>query len=804
MQALIEDKLGFSSVKKLLLERCHGIPGKQSVENLSFSSDYDVVRKNLGLADDLIRIINSGQGFTLDDYNDMRTQLADVKVDGTFLGEEVFLDLRFFLNLSNNCIGFIKKLPADDFPYIIRLVENILPENRLVEEIDKIFDPHGNIYSNASATLAKIRKEIKSRSTQVDKRMVQLLQLARNEKLVASDSEIAIRNGRMVIPVPAANKRKLKGIIHDESATGSTVYIEPTEIFELNNHIRELEIAERREIVQILINLTSRVRPDLHNIFQLYKVMAEIDKLNAIAGFAVDLGAVVPQIADKKEFNWQGARHPLLMLSLRRQDKDVVPLDIELTDKKRILIISGPNAGGKSVCLKTTGLIQYMLQCGLPVPMKQHSEAGMFEEIFIDIGDQQSIENDLSTYSSHLLNIKYLLGKAKPGVLFLIDEFGSGTEPQSGGAIAEAVIEILEKKGASGVITTHYANLKLLASDENGIMNGAMLFDTKNLKPLYTLKTGNPGSSFAFEIARSIEFPAEALDLAAEKAGKDLLDFDRQIQNLESDKIELARKERQLNMADEMLNQTIEHYKKLSGEIESKKKEIIAKAQEDAGKLLKDINSKIENTIREIRVSQAEKETTRKAREEVEKLKAEISELKPEKPAAETILPAEKPEPAIEFLEGNDFAFGDKVVMKGHDEVGEIAEITATDALVHFKTVSLRLKLGNLQKVKSRQKTQYNFSQANKINDINARLANFKITIDLRGYRAEEALNRLEKYIDEAELLRVSEVQILHGKGNGVLHNVIQAMLAKHHAVRNFSDAPPDMGGSGITIVSLK
>lgn len=806
MQSFIEEKLGFSTIKKLLLDRCHGIPGRQSVENLTFSSDFETVRKNLGLADDLIRIINSGQGFTLDDYADLRTELAAIKIEGTFLNEEIFLDLRYFLNLSNNCVSFIKKLLPDDFPYISITVQHILPENRLTEEIDKIFDPHGNIYSNASATLAKIRKEIKSRSTQVDKRMIQLLQLARNEKLVSSDSEIAIRNGRMVIPVPAANKRKIKGIIHDESATGSTVYIEPTEIFELNNHIRELEIAERREIIQILINLTSRVRPDLHNIFQLYKVMAEFDKLNAIAGFAIDLGAAVPQISAKKEFAWQKARHPLLMLSLRKQDKDVVPLDIELTDKKRILIISGPNAGGKSVCLKTTGLIQYMLQCGLPVPMNQNSEAGIFEEIFIDIGDQQSIENDLSTYSSHLINIKYLIENARPGVLFLIDEFGSGTEPQSGGAIAEAVIEILEKKGASGVITTHYANLKLLAAEENGILNGAMLFDTKNLKPLYTLKTGNPGSSFAFEIARSIEFPSDALDLAAEKAGTDLLNFDRQIQNLEADKIELSRKEKQLRMADEMLNQTIEHYKKLSDEIESKKKEIIAKAQEEAGKLLKDINSKIENTIKEIRVSQAEKEITRRAREEVEKIKSEISVLKPEK--SRTVLnpvsQPEKTEPSIVLLDSTDYSVGDNVVMKGHDEVGEIAEITATDALIHFKTVSLRIKLSNLQKVKSRQKNQYNFSQTNKINDINARLANFRITIDLRGFRAEEALDRLQKYIDEAELLHVSEVQILHGKGNGVLRNVLQAMLAKHHAVGNFCDAAPEMGGSGITIVTLK
>lgn len=800
MQPFIEDKLGFSTVKKLLLERCHGVPGKQAVENLGFSSSFDIVRKNLGIADDFIRMVNSGQGFAMDEYTDLRTEIAGAKIEGTFLNEEVFIELRHFLNLSNNCLGIIKQLNADDYGYLLQVIQNVGIENKLVNEIDRIFDQHGNIFSSASPNLSKIRKEIKSRGTQVDKRIVQLLHVARNEKLISADSEIAIRNGRMVIPVPAANKRKIKGIIHDESATGSTVYIEPTEIFELNNHIRELEIAERREILQILINLTSQVRPGLPNIFQLYKVMAELDKLNAIAGFAIDLGAFVPNLINKHELNWVNARHPLLMLSLRKQDKDVVPLNIQLTTEKRILIISGPNAGGKSVCLKTTGLIQYMLQCGLPVPMGQHSEAGIFEEIFIDIGDQQSIENDLSTYSSHLLNIKYLLDVARPGVLFLIDEFGSGTEPQSGGAIAEAVIEILEKKKASGVITTHYANLKLLASDENGILNGAMLFDTKKLKPLYTLKTGNPGSSFAFEIARSIDFPKDALDLAAVKAGNDLLDFDRQIQNLESEKIELARKERQLNMADEMLNQTIEHYKKLSAEIESKKKEIIVKAQEEAGKMLLDVNKKIENAIKEIRTSQAEKEATRKARQEIELVKTEIQNLKPEPKAEKTLIK----EPEIETIDSTEFFIGDEVVMKGHDEVGEVAELTATDALVLFKTVSLRIKLVNLQKVRRRPGTQYNYTQTNKINDINARLANFKITIDLRGFRAEEALDRLQKYIDEAELLRVSEVQILHGKGNGILRNVLQAMLAKHHAVRNFSDAPVEMGGSGITIVTLK
>lgn len=798
-----EEKTGFDTIRRMLDGYCLGESGRSRVAKISFSSNTGELNLELNTTEEFRTMILTIFGYPASEYFELEEELNLIHTPGTFLPTETLVMLRASYSTYINCKTFISETSANTFPHLHSLIAGQYIEPGIIAGINRVFDIEGNIRDNASPTLLEIRKSLARMIHQIDKKIAQALTQAKLDKYVPADTEIAIRDGRAVIPVNSSNKRKISGVIIDESATGQTSYIEPTEVFELRNSIRELELAERREIIKILIELADELRPYIQLIKESLDFLGHLDFLRAKALLAIDTGSLKPTVSNKQSFNWIQARHPLLMLSLKKQKREIVPSDISLDENSRILIISGPNAGGKSVLLKTVGLLQYMLQCGLLIPVLDTSDAGIFDNMFIDIGDQQSIENDLSTYSSHLLNIKTLLNYADHSTLFLIDEFGAGTEPQSGGAIAEAVLETLNEKKAYGVVTTHYANLKLLASNHSGFINGAMLYDAKRMKPLFVLKTGRPGSSFAFEIALNIEFPKEVLEKAGEKVGLAKLDFDKQMQDLEAEKLELSLKEKQLQQADDMLTGLINRYTSLKEDLDRKQKEILEKASNEAKFILNKSNQIIEKTIREIKQSQADATRTKQLREEIKEFTEQVVEIPKVKPIIEeeVLLPTEK-------ATGSPVLKGSRVRMKGQHESGEVVDIHGSEATVAFNTVTLKVKTGNLEVLQAntpvKKYVNRGLAYQNMVNDMNARMANFRITIDVRGKRADETESLIQRYIDEAIMLHISEVSILHGKGNGVLRNIIRNYLGTIPEVKQFSDASLENGGSGITLVTLK
>ena len=662
-------------------------------------------------------------------------------------------------------------------------------------EANRLVDDKGEMPDNASPELAEIRRDIHRKSGGIERRIRQIMSDAKTSGWVDPKAEITIRDGRMVIPVHAGDKRALKGFIHDESATGQTVYIEPSEIVETSNEIKELEYAERREVQRILMQFTNQIRPSLPELLKAWELLGQLDFIRAKALLSQDIGGIKPLIHDEPCFHWIQARHPVLEKKLKTEGKSIVPLDLNLNAQERILVISGPNAGGKSVCLKTTGLIQYMLQCGLCVPMHLDSECGLFESLFIDIGDEQSILDDLSTYSSHLRNMKVLLENANQRSLFLIDEFGTGTEPQLGGAIAEAILLELNRKQVFGIVTTHYANLKLLADNHEGIVNGAMLFDTKFMQPMYIMITGKPGSSFAFEIARKTGFPQRILDEASTITGEQHLKFEQQLQQLEVDKKAIKKKERELQVADTLLSEVVAKYKNLLSELESKKKQYLREAANEAQELIDKANSSIERTIREIKEAQAEKERTKEVRQELRKAKEEIAET------AKKATEPKKPKPETETT----LKVGDTVCIDEMEIVGELLAISDTDATILFDTVRLRTSPEKLRKVSRAEgrKTLRRW-QSGLADELSEKAEHFDLTLDVRGQRAEAALDSVAKYLDEAKLLSIKEISILHGKGNGILRKLIREYLSHDHEVQSFCDASLETGGSGITRVQLK
>jgi len=806
LPANFEEKTGFNIIRQMLTGYCLGEGGKARVAAIAFSNQPEALNKQLSITDEFRTLLLTVFGYPATEYYNLEEELTHILVPGTFMATETLVLLRSSYSSYSNCIHFISETSPLTFPFLHSLIAGQVTEPSIIGGINRVIDMEGNVRDNASPALLEIRKSLSRLVHMIDKKIAQALTQAKLDKYVPAETEIVMRDGHAVIPVNASNKRKISGVIIDESATGQTSYIEPTEVFELRNSIRELELAERREIVKILIELADDLRPYVELLKESLDFLGHLDFLRAKALLAIETGSLKPILRNQQSFNWLQARHPLLMLSLKKQKREIVPSDISLDENNRILIISGPNAGGKSVLLKTTGLLQYMLQCGLLIPVLDTSEAGIFDHLFIDIGDQQSIENDLSTYSSHLYNIKNLLQIASPATLFLIDEFGAGTEPQSGGAIAEAVLETLNDKKSWGVVTTHYANLKLLASNHSGFVNGAMLYDTKNMKPLFTLKTGRPGSSFAFEIALNIAFPKDVLEKAGEKVGHAKLDFDKQMQDLEAEKLELSRKEKQLQQADEMLAGLIQRYSSLKEELDKNKKEIIEKANLEAKSILNRSNQLIEKTIREIKQSQADAARTKQLRAEIKVLETKIIEQPATEPNSET-----EPEPEVEPLKaepGKPLVIGSRVRMKGQHESGEVIEIHGKDATVAFNTVMVKAKIRDLEVVSGkapvRKAVNRGVSYQNMVNDMNARMANFRITIDVRGKRADETEAIIQRYIDEAIMLHVSEVSILHGKGNGVLRSIIRNYLSRIPEVKHFEDASLETGGSGITQVTLK
>ncbi|MCX6248499.1 MAG: Smr/MutS family protein [Bacteroidetes bacterium] len=746
-----ESKIGFDAIRTLLKDSCLG-PGRSHAEAVAFSDDLTVIRPLLEQTEEMRHILVSQETFPSQDYYDLTDELHRIRIEGTFIEPENLSLLKLSLSSISLILDFFRKHPAEQFPYLTSLSGDISIEPGLIHDIDRIVDEKSQVRDDASTNLKKIRKEKKAKLAAVERKIVQSLKLARQSGWTPENAELTLRDGRLVIPLLHTHKRKIQGFVHDESATGQTVYLEPADVLETNNEIRELDYAERREIIHILTAFADTLRPFCEELTEAYTFLGTIDFIRAKASFALRINGVLPAtLSEKPRIAWNDAVHPLLYIAHSRQKKSVVPLSMELDPENRILVISGPNAGGKSVCLKTVGLLQYMVQCGILPSAKEDSAFGIFRNIFIDIGDEQSLENDLSTYTSKLLNLKFFLENLDENSLFLIDEFGTGTDPALGGPIAEASLEEINRRKAFGVVTTHYSNLKLLAGRIEGIVNGAMLYDASRMKPLYLLKTGKPGSSFAFEIARQIGFPEDVLDSAARKTGTSQLDFDRELQNLEVEKTELVQKSTEVRVADDFLNEMITKYRKLNEELEKSKKEILQKAKEEALEILDSSNRIIEKTIKEIRESQAEKEKTKEVRLEIRELKNKIEQ--------DTGTPVPEKPKEKKFTRVNPEELGGKSVRSPYQSFYD---------------------------------------------DLQRKLMHFELTLDLRGKRADETFSILQHYIDDAILLNIPEVRILHGKGNGVLRQITRDYLSTVKEVKKFSDEAIERGGAGITVVVFR
>lgn len=805
-----ESKIGFDLIRECVKKHCINAPGASLVDDMHFTSDLSAVQKLIDQTEEFRQIILSGSAFPLSDYADITPELKTLQLEGTVIDTDTLFGLKLSISVFSLCIDFLKKKNQDEIPELKKLSDEFTYDPKIVKIISQIIDDKGQVRDDASPELKHIRKELIQKQNNASKRIHAILQKTKKEGWVNSDAELTIRNGRLVIPMAATHKRKIRGFIHDESASGQTVFIEPDEIFEVNNEIKDLENAEKREIYRILSEFTIILRPEIPMILDSFRFLGIVDFIRAKALFALDIVASKPVLVSEPLIDWFNARHPLLFLSHNAQKKITVPMSVNLNNTDRILVISGPNAGGKSVCLKTIGLLQYMLQCGLLVSMDDQSRAGMFSDIFINIGDEQSIEDDLSTYSSHLLAMKFLISKAGAFTLFLIDEFGAGTEPRIGGAIAEAVLEQLNLMKAFGVVTTHYANLKLFAANTTGVMNGAMMFDTKQLQPLYKLLTGNPGSSFAFEIAEKTGLQKHVIEIAKRKADVKELDFEKQLQELELQKEALQKKEAELKMADEFLSEMIEKYKKLNEKLESQKKDIIKTAQNQAEELISKSNRIIEKTIKEIKETGADKEKTKLVRQELKSFSEKIQEQKPDEEKVgkkQVLITSKKIQPKkIKVLQGV-IDKGDYVRIKGQTTIGEVLSSDKKEVLVLFGSSKIKTTIFNLEKVegkpdiKNQKQRLYNANFSMKLDE---KLAKFKTTIDLRGFKAEEALDAIAKYIDEALLLSIPEVRVLHGKGNGVLRNVIREFLRTVKEVKAVRDEILESGGHGITVVNFR
>ncbi|MCD6178484.1 MAG: Smr/MutS family protein [Bacteroidales bacterium] len=803
-----EEKIGFTKIRELLNQNCISDMGRQWVNKLSFSSSFSSIELWLNQTEEMQQILLGDLGIPIQDYFDLRPDLIQLRLAGSYLKTERFFDFKSSLNVINQMILFFEA-KQQDYSHLHRLSSNIEIDSLIIKQIDAILDEKGQIKDKASEKLFEIRSEIKRDSRQSEKSINESLRQAKKAGWANETVEATVRNGRLVIPLNAAYKRQIRGVIHDESATGQTVYLEPDKVLQLNNKIKELEAEERREILRILVAFADFLRPSIDSLLYAYRFLGLIDFIIAKARLSIQLNAVKPDLRDKAEIQWYQARHPLLYLSHKAQGKTVEPLDIHLHKQERILIISGPNAGGKSVALKTIGLLQYMLQNGLLIPLKSASIAGIFKRFFIDIGDEQSIENDLSTYSSHLLNMQYFISQANTKTLFLIDEFGSGTEPILGAAIAEAILEELNEKKAFGVITTHYANLKLLPTNDNGMINGAMLFDTKKMIPLYKLVMGRPGSSFTIEIARKIGFSKSLLKKINKKADRRQLDFEEQIQQLEVDKKTLEKKQEQISLMDEHLTETLEKYQTLYSDLQKEKKAILTEANKQSKEILKQSNRLIEKSIKEIRENAAEKKKTQEIRKNIQQ---EITRLerepKVETPAQHKTIEKQIANKKVEkkVRKQVPLKVGDLVVIDGQNTAGSIALIKGKKAKVDFDTMQMFIELTRLEKVSKTQERKLkkaNIKSSNIAQDISEKSADFNPNIDVRGMRVDEALIHIQRFIDDAVLLGVYQLHILHGKGTGALRQVIQEYLNANRDVNRYYDEHIERGGHGITVVEL-
>lgn len=843
-----EDKIGFNEIRTLLRERCLSSLGKEEVDKITFMDNVKAINTQLSRVREFRRLQEEEENFPLNYFFDVRQSVARLRLEGTHMEEDELFDLRRSLGTVNDIVTYLnrtdedaavaatddgwRKDPVYPYPALHELAEGVVTFPQILQRIDQILDKFGKIRDTASPELLNIRRELAKVEGSISRTLYSILRSAQSEGLIEKDVTPAMRDGRLVIPVVPTMKRKIKGIVHDESASGKTLFIEPTEVVEANNRVRELEAEERREVIRILTEMAKVIRPHVPQILDSYKLLAQVDMLRAKTELAKLIGGIEPEVGKYPHIDWIEATHPLLRLSLQKQGKKVVPLEITLTRNKRMLIISGPNAGGKSVCLKTVGLVQYMLQCGLSVPMSERSQTGIFQNILIDIGDEQSIEDDLSTYSSHLTNMKNMMKSANDRTLILIDEFGTGTEPQIGGAIAEAVLKQFCIKRAYGVITTHYQNLKHFADSHEGVVNGAMLYDRHQMQALFQLQIGQPGSSFAIEIARKIGLPEQVIHDASEIVGSDYIQSDKYLQDIVRDKRYWESKRQTIHQREKQMEQTIAKYESEISDLAKSRKEVLAKAKERAEELFKESNKKIENVIREIREKQAEKEETKKLRDSLRDFKEGISDMDKQ---AEDDKIARKMAQILRRKEnkknrkkddssssGQDkdntsaattlstvsapLKEGDTVRIKGTTSVGKIESIQGKNATVIFgdlrSTTSLK-KLEHATAPKREEPRPFMTVGRQTRETIDEKKFNFKQDLDVRGMRGDEALNAVMYFIDDATLVGMSRVRILHGTGTGILRQLIRQYLATVPAVTSYKDEHVQFGGAGITVVDL-
>jgi DNA mismatch repair protein MutS2 len=817
-----ETKIGFDRIREILRSRCNGSPGEENVERMHFVAEPEILQTLIGETDEFVRIVKEFPHFPADPYFDVRNILNNIRTEGSFMEKEDLFHLKQSLETLKSIVLFFDRDKEKSMPLLCLKARGIQIFPYIYNRIDQILNKSGEIRDDASRELLSIRGNIRSLHSGISKRLQAILRQAQKEGWAEDNASVAVRDGRAVIPVPSAYKRKIQGIIYDESASGRTTYIEPADIVEMNNRIRELENDERREIVRILVVFCNDIRPYTVDLIAGIDFLGEIDFIRTKALFARDFRCIKPDMTGQCLIDWKKAVHPLLMLSLKRENRKMVPLDIILNEENHILVISGPNAGGKSVCLKTVGLLQYMLQNGLLIPVAEGSRTGIFRKIFVDIGDEQSIENDLSTYSSHLLNMKYFIRNSDGNSLVLIDEFGSGTEPVLGGAIAEAVLNRLNQQNVFCVVTTHYTNLKHFAASTPGIINGAMMYDTQKMDPLFRLETGKPGSSFAFEIARKIGLPEDILREASGKVGKKQVDFDKNLRSITRDKFYWESKRQKIRMVEKDVNKIAEAYKTELEDIQKQRKEILKRAKEEADQILAGANRKIENVIREIREAQAEKEQTKEIRKGLESFREQVSGTgSPDDARMEKKMSAlEKRENRRLHKSGTEqvvppagvekgktsFLVGDKIRKTGQEAVGEIIEVSGKNAVVAFGQLRAVIPLKEIEPaVGVNPETTLKRSKSGLAITLeySERRLNFKPEIDLRGVRTDEALSRVQSFLDEAVMFGLGHLRILHGKGHGILKEMIRNYLRSEPVVTSFGDEDVRFGGAGITVVEL-
>ena len=839
----LEQKIGFDQIRRIISDRCSTAYAVERTATETFSTNQAHIRKRLLLTDEMRLIMMFEDGFPSGGFIDCIDFLKPLERSSSAIDLLSLRKLKTMLETLRKVTSFFEGIKDGVYPNLKRMSSRILNFPEIQRRIDGILDRYGDVKDTASDELYSIRKSLREKEGTISRRMTAILKKAQEEGIVDSDAGVSVRDGKMLIPVSAANKKRLPGFIYDESATGKTAFIEPAEVVELDNQIKELKFSEQREIVRILFEFTEFLRPYIPDLLDAARYLGEIDFIMAKAQVALDFIAGMPVISEDGRMNLRKARHPLLERALRKEKKEIVPLTASLTPEKHILLISGPNAGGKSVCLKTVGLLQYMFQWGMLIPTSETSEMLVFDRIMVDIGDDQSIDNDLSTYSSFLSNMKEMLAKADDKTLILIDEFGSGTEPAAGGAIAEAILSELDKRGSYGVITTHYTNLKLYASGaETGVMNGAMMFDVQNIAPLFKLEMGLPGNSFAFELARKMGIPETVIKDAEARAGEEFVGIERNLRKIARNRKALDEKLERIKNTDRTLESITDKYQKELKEIKQLKKTILDEAKKEAEEIIKGANKQVESTIKTIKESQAQKETTQEARKELQDfmsilaarkeqekkdkedyIEKKIRQLdarkerqkqrkakKADDRETQEMLEKQAEKERIEAFRSAPVKVGEKVRVKENGMVGEVAKVSAKAVVVVIGNISSKMPLDKVERITSNE-----FKTAVKENSkpvslikydssISERKLNFSTEIDLRGERLNDAIEKVTRYIDDAVMLGISSVRIIHGKGTGVLRDEIQKLVRTMPGVASARDEHIQFGGTGVTIVTFE